>query len=224
MRKTFFRPLRVLRIAFGALVAVSIIACGGSSSSPTAGIAAPPGPTTNPQPGLAAGDISFVVPPTTSVQLIQSTVAGRSTYRLPRQTLPWWKTASSPFHRLRLLRTRPITASNGSTFTITQHERRQPGSSLTSISPRCPARIPSGSSRRTTRLSRTCSPKDKQSWVLSAGEPGEQQRALTLAGVAATGYIVCPTFAEIADPSGTCSDFANVQQWEVQARSGRRRR
>jgi hypothetical protein len=200
---------QVLRIAVGALLSLSLGACGGGpNSSPTAGIVAPPGATASPQPGLAAADVNFVVPPTTAVHLIQSKNR-RALYVSPATTnFTVVKDGAVAISQASAFANTSATTADGSMFTVTStaqtagqlvdvHFTTLPGTHTIGI-------VTTDDEPRPNLLS-----EGQATWILSAGDPPSNNQTLTLAGVAATGYIVCPTIAEIADPSGTCSNFAN---------------
>jgi hypothetical protein len=204
-----FRSSTPMRVAFGAVLFLGFAACGGSSSSPTAGIVAPPpAATASPQPGLATGDVNFVVPSTASVQLIRSK-SRRALYVSPATTnFTIVEDGIVAVSLASAFADAVATGPDGTTFTITStaqptgqlvdvHFTTLPGTHTFAI-------VTTDSATKPNVLS-----EGQATWILSAGSPSSNNQALTLAGVVATGYIACPTLAEIGDPSDTCSNYAN---------------
>lgn len=196
-------------VVCGLLLGLGLAGCGGSGSNPTAGIVAPPPvATASPQPGLAAGDVNFVVPPTASVQLIDSK-SRKPLYVSPGTTnFTVVEDGVIAVSQASAFANSSATGPNGTTFTITStaqatgqlvdvHFTTLPGTHSFAI-------VTTDNAAKPNVLS-----EGQATWVLSAGSPASNNQAFTLAGVAATGYIVCPTLLEIADPSDTCLDYAN---------------
>jgi hypothetical protein len=205
------RRIRLLGSIFVVCAIGAAVACGGGSGSGTGGGGAPPpgaAPTPTPiQSVQAAGDITFVVPPSSSAQLLEG--ANRHVSYVSPATIKFTlvEDGTVAVSQASAFSNSTVTAPNGSTFTISStvetagqlvdvHFVTLPGTHTFGI-------VATDGAAKPNVLS-----EGQSTWAVSAGSGGNSH-ALTLAGVAATGYVVCPTLAEIANPDRTCSSYAN---------------